>query len=383
VRRRKLSPTSADKFVLADLRIQDAVFICDWLPPDFGAVGQYTLHYAQELAAQGRGVTVFGLSSAEESIKSEQWATGCLKVVRVHAPMYDRSNLRQRAWWTLRTNFRLVWRALRDMRESRMIVFTGSPPFLLHLMAPLNLLLRKELVYRITDFFPECLMAEYSPPPLPLRLLQRLTLFWRRRVSVVEVLGEDQRRRLAELGIPMERVRLRRDSSPVAITADTKPLARPLALSEKKVLLYSGNFGVAHDHETFLAAYRRHHRKGSGGVRLWLNAQGARADALERSLETEGLPFHRTKPVPLDQLASLLITPDAHLITLRDEFVGYVLPSKVYGCIESGKPIVYIGSTESDVHLLCSTKSTPGAYFHANVGEEEAVFRALETVAAE
>ena len=53
------------------------------------------------------------------------------------------------------------------------------------------------------------------------------------------------------------------------------------------------------------------------------------------------------------QLASLLITPDAHLITLSDAFVGYVLPSKVHGCVASNKPILFIGSDRSDVHRLC------------------------------
>jgi hypothetical protein len=29
-------------------------------------------------------------------------------------------------------------------------MFTGSPPFLLHVVAPINLLLRRKLTYRIT-----------------------------------------------------------------------------------------------------------------------------------------------------------------------------------------------------------------------------------------
>jgi hypothetical protein len=341
------------------------------------------LQYARELAGQGAAIVLFGLSSTRASTTSESVGAGRLKVVRVHAPMYDRSRLRERAWWTVRMNFKLVRRAFADMRRARAVMFTGSPPFLLHLMAPLNLVLRKKLVYRITDFFPECLMAEYSPPPVALRLLHRLTVFWRRRVTVLEVLGEDQRRRLADLGITPERIRLRRDPSPVTITPETRPIARPTVLAGRKVLLYSGNFGVAHDYETFLAAYRKHHRQGSRRVVLWLNAQGSRADVLGRQLNAERLPVHRTRPVPLAELAGLLVTPDAHLITLRDAFVGYVLPSKVYGCIDSGKPILFIGSRESDVHLLCSRNTTPGGYWQADVGDEGTVFEALERLARE
>jgi hypothetical protein len=257
-------------------------------------------------------------------------------------------------------------------------MFTGAPPFLLHVVAFANLFLRKQLTYRITDFFPETLIAEVGRTPWYLAMLQRLTLLWRRRVHRFEVLGEDQRRRLLAMGIPTERIVLRRDTSPVQVSSATKPLPRPDAFEGRRIILYSGNFGVAHDHQTFLAGYRKHHHEGSAKAVLWLNATGAKAETLQRALEAENLPFHRTRPMPLEKLASLLVTADAHLITLRDQFWGYVLPSKVYGCIDSGKPILYIGPQESDVHLLCRTKSTPGAYARAANGDADAVFRTLE-----
>ena len=46
------------------------------------------------------------------------------------------------------------------MRRADAVLFTGSPPLMLHFIAPLNFLLRKQLIYRITDFHPECLIAE-------------------------------------------------------------------------------------------------------------------------------------------------------------------------------------------------------------------------------
>ena len=72
-----------------------------------------------------------------------------------------------------------------------------------------------------------------------------------------------------------------------------------------------------------------------------------------RSCARNIFPICAATLVPLEQLASLLVTPDAHLITLSDAFVGYVLPSKVHGCIASKKPILFVGSDRSDVHRLC------------------------------
>ena len=106
-------------------------------------------------------------------------------------------------------------------------MFTGSPPLLLHWIAPLNLLLRKRLVYRITDFHPECLIAARDRPSWWLSLVYRLTRFWRRRVTAFEVLGEDQKARLIESGIEEERISVKPDRSPVVIDEATVPLERP------------------------------------------------------------------------------------------------------------------------------------------------------------
>ncbi|HEY6321328.1 MAG TPA: glycosyltransferase [Thermoanaerobaculia bacterium] len=386
------------------------VYLCDWLPPDFGAVGQYSLLFARQRAAAGEDVVLAGLSSAADSVTDERLGSGRLRVVRRRATAYDRADFRARALWTARTNLGLLWRARRFLLAADEVLITGSPPFLLHVVAPLAALLRKPLTYRITDFHPECLMAELSaigelpaigaigaigksgqggdhggrgePGRLPwsLRAFHRLTLALRRRVDRFEVLGEDQRRRLLAQGIPAGRIVLERDPSPVEITAGTAPLARPPELAGRCLLLYSGNFGVAHDYETFVAGYRRHHRQGSGRVGLWLNATGARADRVEAALRGEGLPVHRGRPVPLDLLPGLLLAADAHLITLRDAFVGYVLPSKVYACLESRRDVLYVGSRESDVHLLCS-QACPGGYFQVEVGDIEGLARALEEIA--
>lgn len=357
------------------------LYLCDWLPPDFGAVGQYALLAARERAAAGEDVVLAGLSSQADSVEEERPGAGRLRVVRLRAPTYDRSHLRARAWWTARTDLSLIWKLRREIRRADEVLFTGSPPFLIHLLAPLNLLLRKRLTYRITDFHPECLMAERGRPSAALRLFHRWTVTLRRRIDGFEVLGEDQRRRLLEIAIRPERIVLRRDASPVPIPAGTEPLPVPPELAGRTILLYSGNFGVAHDLETFVAGYRHHHREGSGRVALWLNATGARADRLEEILRREGLPHHRSRPVPLSDLARLLVTPDAHLVTLRDEFVGYVLPSKIYGCIQSGRSLLYIGGPRSDVHLLASRDLPPGRYRRVDVGDAAGVARALEEIA--
>ena len=176
----------------------------------------------------------------------------------------------------------------RDLRAADGMLFTGSPPFMIHLLAPLKVLWRGRLVYRITDFHPECLIAAQPRPSRALGLLLALTNFWRRRIDGFEVLGIDQKRRLGATGVPPERIALVRDGSPVSFTGSEALEPLPAALVGSCVLLYAGNYGVAHEVDTVAEGYARHHREGSGRVRLWLSATGAGADDLARRLAGAG-----------------------------------------------------------------------------------------------
>jgi glycosyltransferase involved in cell wall biosynthesis len=358
------------------------VYICDWLPPDFGAVGQYAVLFAREWAREGWDVTLVGFTSGKTScIAAEPIGDGSLEVLRIHRRAYTKQKFVSRLVWTVASNMLLLAAAFRAMRRADAVLFTGSPPLMVHFIAPLNLLLRKRLIYRITDFHPECLIAERGNRGLILGLLLRLTQFWRRRVETFEVLGIDQVRRLEECGIAAERIRLKRDPSPVTFTDGLIPLPLPDELrGGSGVILYSGNWGVAHDENTFIEAYTQYSHQSRDCLKFWLNATGAKADRVERELRSRGVPIYRSNLVPLDDLPRLLRAADVHLVTLRDPFVGYVLPSKIHGCIESGKRVLFVGSQDSDIHLLASHALSAGRYCRVDVGDVEGLVNALRTI---
>jgi hypothetical protein len=358
------------------------VYICDWLPPDFGAVGQYAVLFAREWATEGWDVTLVGLTSGKTSRKTaEPIGGGSLEVLRIHRRTYQKQKLASRLVWTVASNILLLAAAVRAIRRSDAVLFTGSPPLMLHFIAPLNLLLRKRLIYRITDFHPECLIAERGNSGPILRLLLRLTQFWRRRVDSFEVLGIDQAQRLEDCEIAAGRIRLKRDPSPVTFTQGLMPLPLPGELrGGSGIILYSGNWGVAHDENTFIEAYTQYSYQSRYGLKFWLNATGAKADRVERELRSRGMPFYRSSLVPLDDLPRLLLAADVHLVTLRNPFVGYVLPSKIHACIESGKRVLYIGSQDSDIHLLASHALSSDRYCRVDVGDVEGLVNALSTI---
>ena len=190
----------------------------------------------------------------------------------------------------------------------------------------------------------------------------------------------DQWRRLREQGIADERISLVRDGSPILFSKERIAEPLPAELQGKCVLLYSGNFGVAHELETVVRGYRRHHQQGSGRVHLWLNATGVGATALSDQLSAAGVPFFRSRPVPLERLGGVLLSANAHLITLKDAFVGFVMPSKIYACLDSRRPVLFVGSSDSDIDLLARSQSGL-SYWRVACGDVAGFAAALEHLA--
>ena len=356
------------------------VYICDWLPPDFGAVGQYAVLFARQWATEGWAVTLLGLTSGESKCEPPMpVGMGTVEVMAVHRPKYQKQRFALRMVWTIISNILLLKAAFGAMRRADAVLFTGSPPLMLHFIAPLNILIDKHLIYRITDFHPECLIVDGGWRGPLAEMVLRLTRFWRRRIDQFEVLGIDQARRLTAMGISEDRIRLKRDPSPVTFSQGLVPVDLPRELEDASgVILYSGNWGVAHDDKTFVQAYAEYRRRSDHGLTLWLNAVGAKADGVERALRAHGVPMHRSSLVPLEDLPRLLLAVDVHLITLGDAFVGYVLPSKIHACIESGKRILFVGSESSDVHLLAS--QSPERYCRVEVGDVEGLVKKLQAL---
>jgi hypothetical protein len=253
---------------------------------------------------------------------------------------------------------------------------SGSPPLLSYwLLLQNRLFWKKRIVYRMTDFYPEVALAAGKARWLAWAKPAFKAL--RRTAHQIELLGYDQAARLSDDAALAPRITIWRDSSPIenwgAVEARERPFKAPY-----RILLYSGNLGVAHETDTICEAYRRHVRQGSDRVRLWINGTGVRIAQVQRFCETHGLPLAVSPPAPLGELAGVLKAADAHLITLEAPFWGYVFPSKTYACLEAGQPILYIGPVESDVHRLCTQFA--GTYWHVNPGDVEACFAKLEAL---
>ena len=183
-------------------------YLVDWLAPDFGATGQYALIFAAEQARAGRDVCLIGLTSGPQSQSSEAFdGGGRLTVLRLHAKPRGGEGYLSRMLWALWSNLRIALHAWRGVgADEAEVIFTGSPPFMLYFALVLKAVRNVALTYRITDFYPEVVIAAAGRKSVLAGWIERLTWAARRKVERFQVLGEDQRRILLAGGIAAEKI---------------------------------------------------------------------------------------------------------------------------------------------------------------------------------
>jgi glycosyltransferase involved in cell wall biosynthesis len=125
------------------------------------------------------------------------------------------------------------------------------------------------------------------------------------------------------------------------------PAVRKELFGDAKLgLLYSGNFGRAHDAVPFLKLAERLKRDGvavafavRGNCVEGLKAEMAKFDANARLVRFEEDPSQH------------FAAADIHLVSLKEEWAGLVVPSKYFGSLAFGKPVLYAGPDGSDIAI--------------------------------
>jgi colanic acid biosynthesis glycosyl transferase WcaI len=112
--------------------------------------------------------------------------------------------------------------------------------------------------------------------------------------------------------------------------------------------VHAGNLGFYGAWNTLIMAARK---LASEGVGLVFVGDGAQRAQIEAAATGAGnirfLDFF-----PATRIPSVLAAADAHIITVKRGLEGVVVPSKMYGILAAGKPIVAVAPRETDVVSL-------------------------------
>jgi colanic acid biosynthesis glycosyl transferase WcaI len=125
-----------------------------------------------------------------------------------------------------------------------------------------------------------------------------------------------------------------------------------LAASDGQIVMYSGNFGLAHPFAAIIAAAEELNSQ-SPNVRFVFIGDGPRLPSLRSEVAKRRLKNVSFLPYqPQSELSYTLSAADLHLACMEHGMLGLAVPSKVYGIFAAGRPCIFIGPTESEAAML-------------------------------
>jgi len=229
-----------------------------------------------------------------------------------------------------------------------------DPPFCGIAGAFVAMLKGKRYVYNIRDMYPDMAVGgSIIKPGLLVRIWEKMHRWAMRRATRVVVLGEDMRARIVAKGGEPSRIVIVRDGTEILPTNTPLPAPDPEVVRAIRgnfsfVLLHAGNLGFYGAWNTLVSAARS---LASHGIGLVFVGDGAQRAEVEAAAAGAGnirfLDFFPAAKIP-----SVLAAPDAHVITVKRGLEGVVVPSKMYGILAAGKPIVAVAPAETDVVTL-------------------------------
>ena len=335
--------------------------------PDTAATGQLLTELCEDLVrAHGFRVSVVAgpplLPAARETapaarggLFSREQRNG-VEIFRARGTTFSKTRFVGRATNYVTYFLSACWASLRLDRPDVIVALTDPP-----IIGLAGWLAGKRfgapLVMAYQDLFPEVtvLLPDFHSPAINAGL-QTVNRFLCRQAECVVALGETMRARLIEnKGAPAERTTI---IPSWADTAAIQPGPKRNAFSEKNgladafVVMHSGNIGLSQGLEHIVDAAAL--LTDLPDLRVVFQGEGVSKASLQARASSQGLTNVMFLPfAPKDRLGESFAAADVFVLSLQRGMAGYIVPSKLYGILASGRP--YVAAVEESCEVAAIT----------------------------
>lgn len=332
---------------------KSVIFFNRVYPPGRGATGRVLQELARSFAKKKWHVTVITTGP-----KPDTSFDGPIKVVRVKGASKPCSSLSY-AWIGLKMLFAGLKHPTHDL-----VVSMTDPPMFVILADWIARIKKSDHMHWCQDLYPDIFPALGKKiPSLFISFLKRKAYQAISRTKKTVVIGRCMARQLAMNGIDprsitvipnwpnfeLVRVNGKKSFNEMTSNSSLKEAETILKAPLKFRVLYAGNLGLAHPYDSILGAaelLKDEHPE----IEFVFVGDGPRFDYIARERSKRELDNIRLMPFqPTEMLRDVMESGDVHLISMRDEAAGCLVPSKLYSALAVQRPVVFIGPEQSEV----------------------------------
>jgi glycosyltransferase involved in cell wall biosynthesis len=326
------------------------LFINQYYWPDHASTAQHLTDLVEALATEGHDCHVLCAQAGYKPGAPRPPAFEIHNGVHIHrvpATSLGRKNTLTRMADYLSFYARALARSLTLPRFDVIVTLT-TPPIIGLIGTLLRRIKGSRHVYWSMDLHPDASLAlgRMSRANPIVASLAWLSEFVYRQADKVVVLGPYMADRITAKRVRPERMTTipvwsRRDEI-YPLPREGHALRAELGLGDKFVAMYSGNLGLAHSSSEFIEAARR--LRARDDIMFLFVGDGPRMAEVRQAQQAHSLPNVRFLDYfPREQLHESLSLADVHLISMRAEMTGIVVPGKLYGVMASGRPAIFVG----------------------------------------
>ncbi len=323
--------------------------------PDAEATGQLLTELCEDLA-DSFDVSVVAGQPNQNPKQAKFRSVGAevhngVRITRVWNSRWPKSRLWGRALNLLSYLLAAALAAFRLPRPDLVVVET-DPPLLCLLGAVLTRSWRSRFVVYLQDIYPDVAIALGKIPDGPAtRCLRKLMFRTYRQADRVIVISRDMRELLVSSGIAPDRIHCIAnwvDTIELVPRKDDNAFRAKHGLDGEFVVMYSGNLGLSQRLEDVLEAAHRLRRRAD--ILFLLVGDGAARQPLEDAAARRGLANVRFLGYePKSELSHSLSAADLHLVPVDPRVASCLMPSKLYGILAVGRPLLAIAPEDCEL----------------------------------
>lgn len=346
------------------MRTKSLFFISQYFYPENISTGQLLSELVGQLSAIGWKAKVLSAQPSyyeRKRVDSKLFLPGTgVEICRVNTPTLNKNSITGKIVNYLSVTLMFAMRQL-FLPQSSLVVTVTNPAIYPVFSAVVARIRKQRLVIIIHDVYPEIVAALdfMSAESLVYRTWLRADKWAQKSARACIVLGRDMHAVITR--------RHRRGSAPsLAVipnwaktsdfrsTRNDNPFLDEYSFLKKKfIVMYSGNMGLFHPIEALIQAAHVIQEYGNTDIHFAFVGGGGKlgsARSLSKKLGLQNtcfLPYQ-----PKNRLKHSLGAADVGLVSLNVEVTGLAVPSKLYGLLAAGKPILANVPANCEVALV-------------------------------
>ncbi len=345
-----------------DMRRPSVLFLNRVYPPGRGATGRVLRDLARAFAKEGWHVTIITTGP-----KRGKERDGSIRVIRLKGSEKPGGLLGYSWVW-----MKIMFAALR-LSKKHLVVTMTDPPMLVLVGNVVAKFKGSRHIHWCQDLYPDVLPAlGFKLPGFVLSFFKSVSRRAIKSCDKVIVIGRCMARHLTYDDVDPKRITMipnwpdfelvrpanankKRDDKAVngashadEVIQNARPYKDLLKSGLKFKVLYAGNIGKAHPIDTILDAAETLNAE-HPEIEFVFVGDGKRFDILSEERTRRGLENIRLLPYqPASRLRETMESGDVHLISMKEEAAGYLVPSKLYSALAVNRPCVFVGPEQSE-----------------------------------